>query len=114
MSNCLFCKIVSGEIQSNKVFEDDKVVVFNDINPQSPIHMLAIPREHIPSINYINENNQSIIGHIHAVIKKIAEEKGFANKGYRIVNNCGEDGGQTVNHLHFHILAGRSLQWPPG
>ncbi|MTI49389.1 MAG: histidine triad nucleotide-binding protein [Firmicutes bacterium] len=114
MSDCLFCKIVNDEIKASKIYEDEKVVAFNDINPQSPVHILVIPKQHIPSINQIDESNQSIIGHIHLVINKLAKEKGLADKGYRIVNNCGKDGGQTVNHLHFHLLGGRDMQWPPG
>ncbi|WP_202711160.1 HIT domain-containing protein [Sporosalibacterium faouarense] len=114
MSDCLFCKIVNDEIKASKIYEDEKVIAFNDINPQSPVHILVIPKQHIPSINQIDESNQSIIGHIHLVINKLAKEKGLADKGYRIVNNCGKDGGQTVNHLHFHLLGGRDMQWPPG
>nr|WP_207753554.1 histidine triad nucleotide-binding protein [Sporosalibacterium faouarense] len=110
----MFCKIVNDEIKASKIYEDEKVIAFNDINPQSPVHILVIPKQHIPSINQIDESNQSIIGHIHLVINKLAKEKGLADKGYRIVNNCGKDGGQTVNHLHFHLLGGRDMQWPPG
>lgn len=114
MSDCLFCKIVSGEIQSTKVYEDEKVIAFNDISPQSPVHILVIPKEHIASMNDIDEDNHNIIGHIHLAIKKIAEEKGLAKKGYRIVNNCGRGAGQEVDHIHFHLLGGRNMQWPPG
>lgn len=114
MSDCIFCKIACGEIPSDKIYEDDKVVVFNDINPQSPIHFLVIPKEHISSIKDIDESNVHIIGHIMLVIQKVAREKGLDEKGYRIVNNCGEFGGQTVNHLHYHVLGGRQLLWPPG
>lgn len=114
MSDCIFCKIANGEIPSDKIFEDDKVLVFNDISPQSPVHFLVIPKEHIPSIKYIDEENADIIKHIILVINKIAKEKGLYDKGYRIVNNCGEFGGQTVEHLHFHVLGGRQLMWPPG
>ncbi|MBW4827330.1 MAG: histidine triad nucleotide-binding protein [Clostridiaceae bacterium] len=114
MSDCIFCKIANGEIPSDKIFEDDKVLVFNDISPQSPVHFLVVPKEHIPSIKYIDEKNADIINHITLVINKIAKEKGLDDKGYRIVNNCGEFGGQTVEHLHFHVLGGRQLMWPPG
>lgn len=114
MSECIFCKIINGDIPSNKIYEDDKIVAFNDLNPQSPTHVLIIPKEHIPSANYIDENNSSIIGSIFVVINKIARENGLDKQGYRIVNNCGEFGGQTVEHIHFHLLGGRQLQWPPG
>lgn len=112
--DCLFCKIIKGEIPSAKVYEDDKVYAFRDIEPQAPVHILIIPKEHIASANELTEENASIVGHIFAVAAKIAKEEGIADGGYRIVNNCGQDGGQTVGHLHFHMLGGRSLQWPPG
>lgn len=112
--DCLFCKIIAGDIPSVKVYEDDKVFAFRDIEPQAPTHILIIPKEHIASANELTEENASIVGHIFAVAAKIAKEEGIADGGYRIVNNCGEDGGQTVKHLHFHMLGGRSLQWPPG
>ena len=114
MNDCIFCKIAKGEIPSKKVYEDDKVFVFHDINPEAPVHVLVIPKEHIASANDIDESKSDIIAHIFLVIHKIVRELGIAEDGYRIVNNCGEDGGQTVNHLHFHILGGRSLKWPPG
>lgn len=112
--DCLFCKIIKGEIPSAKVYEDDKVYAFRDIEPQAPVHILIIPKVHIASANELTEENASIVGDIFAVAAKIAKEEGIAEGGYRIVNNCGEDGGQTVKHLHFHMLGGRSLQWPPG
>lgn len=112
--DCLFCKIINGEIPSAKVYEDDKVYAFRDIEPQAPVHVLIIPKEHIASANELTEENASVVGHIFAVAAKIAKDEGIAEGGYRIVNNCGEDGGQTVKHLHFHMLGGRSLQWPPG
>ena len=114
MEDCIFCKIINGDIPSNKIYEDDKVYAFNDINPEAPVHFLVIPKEHIESANALNENNSDIVAHIFKVINKLVIEQGIAEKGYRIVNNCGEDGGQTVKHLHFHVLGGRSLQWPPG
>lgn len=112
--DCLFCKIVAGDIPSAKVYEDDKVYAFRDIEPQAPVHILIIPKEHISSANELTEENASIVGHIFAVAAKIAKDEGIADGGYRIVNNCGQDGGQTVGHLHFHMLGGRSLAWPPG
>lgn len=114
MEDCLFCKIIAGEVPSNKVYEDDLVYAFYDIAPQAPTHFIVIPKTHIASANDLDEANANVIGHIFAVIPKLAKELGFAEKGYRIVNNCGEDGGQTVGHLHFHVLAGRYLEWPPG
>ncbi len=114
MTDCIFCKIVNGEIKTTLIYEDDKVLAFNDIDPQAPVHILVIPKEHISSINNINENNHEIVGYIYSIISKLAKEKGIADKGYRIVSNCGQEGGQTVDHLHFHLLGGRNLQWPPG
>lgn len=112
--DCLFCKIIAGEIPSKKVYEDEKVYAFYDISPAAPVHVLIIPKTHIPSANALSEENAAVVGHIFTVAARLAAELGIAEKGYRIVNNCGEDGGQTVHHLHFHLLGGRSLQWPPG
>ena len=111
--DCIFCKIAAGEIPSKKVYEDEKVLAFYDIAPEAPVHFLVIPKEHIKCADEINENNSEIIAHIFEVISKVAKELGLET-GYRIVNNCGEDGGQTVGHLHFHVLGGRLLSWPPG
>ncbi len=112
--DCLFCKIIDGQIPSTKVYEDELVYAFLDIEPQAPTHIIIVPKEHISSANELTDENSAVIGRIFAVAAKLAKEQGFAEKGYRIVNNCGEDGGQTVGHLHFHILAGRNLGWPPG
>ncbi len=112
--DCLFCKIIKGEIPSSKVYEDDLVYAFRDIEPQAPVHILIIPKVHIASANDLNDENSAIVGHIFNVAAKIAKSEGIADGGYRIVNNCGADGGQTVGHLHFHMLGGRSLSWPPG
>lgn len=114
MSDCLFCKLANGEIPTNYIYEDDKVVAFNDIEPQAPVHILIIPKEHIVSALELNDDNADVVAHIFKVASKIARDKGFADDGFRLVNNCGKDGGQTVGHLHFHLLAGRYLQWPPG
>ena len=114
MSDCIFCKIIKGEIPSNKIYEDDKVLAFYDISPEAPVHFLVIPKEHIESVNHINEVNSDIISHIFLVINKIAKELKIDQTGYRIVNNCGVDGGQTVKHIHFHVLGARELKWPPG
>ncbi len=112
--DCLFCKIAAGEIPSKKLYEDDLVIAFHDIEPQAPTHFLVIPKQHITDANGINSQNEAIIGHIFSVIAKIASETGIAESGYRIVNNCGKDAMQSVPHLHFHVLGGRLLAWPPG
>lgn len=112
--DCLFCKIISGEIPSAKVYEDELVYAFRDIEPQAPVHILIIPKEHIASANELNEENCAVAGHIFKVAAQIAKSEGIADDGYRIVNNCGKNGGQTVGHLHFHMLGGRPLAWPPG
>ena len=114
MSDCLFCKIIAGEIPSKKVYEDDLCYAFYDINPQAPTHVLVVPKQHIQSVSAVTEENATIVGHIFAVVAKLAEELGFAGTGYRVVSNIGEAGQQTVPHLHFHVLAGRDMTWPPG
>ena len=114
MEDCLFCKIAAGIIPSKKVYEDDSIYAFYDIDPQAPTHFLVIPKAHIQSVAALDEANAPIGAHIFAVIAKLARELGFAEKGFRVVSNTGEDGGQTVGHLHFHVLAGRYLDWPPG
>ena len=111
--DCLFCKIVSGEIPSAKVYEDDTVLAFNDINPEAPVHILLIPKTHITSMADINESNSAVVAHIFEVAAKIAREKGF-DDGFRVVSNCGDSAGQTVKHLHFHLMAGRDFGWPAG
>lgn len=108
MENCLFCKIVAGQIPSSKVYEDDKILAFRDIQPQAPVHVLAIPKEHIPSADGVSAENAAVVAHIFTKIPQIAAEQGLKN-GYRIVSNCGDDAGQTVKHLHFHILGGKAL-----
>lgn len=111
--DCLFCKIAAGEIPSKKIYEDDRVLAFYDIDPKAPTHFLVIPKEHIGSAMELDEKNAEIVAHCFLVIRKLASELKL-DKGFRVVNNCGEDGGQTVGHLHFHVLGGRSLAWPPG
>ncbi len=111
--DCIFCKIANGEIPSTKVYEDDTVVAFNDLEPQAPSHILVIPKAHISSAAEITPENSAVIAHIFEVIAKIAEEKGFSD-GFRIVNNCGDSAGQTVKHIHFHLMAGRDFTWPAG
>ena len=108
MSNCLFCKIIAGDIPSTKVYEDETVLAFRDIAPQAPTHILVIPKAHIASVAEINGENSAVVAHIFEVIAKIAKAEGLEN-GYRVVSNCGPDAGQTVPHLHFHILGGKTL-----
>lgn len=106
--DCIFCKIVAGEIPSTKVYEDDMVLAFRDINPEAPVHVLVIPKEHIDSANCINESNSALVAHIFECIPKIAKAENL-DGGYRIITNIGEDGGQSVHHMHFHILGGKKL-----
>ena len=108
MENCLFCKIVAGENPSNKVYEDDKILAFRDIAPQAPTHILVVPKAHIESCNGITAANSAVVAHIFEVIPQIAKAEGLEG-GYRVVSNCGADAGQTVHHLHFHILGGKTL-----
>ena len=109
MEDCLFCKIINGDIPSNKVYEDDLMLAFNDIAPQAPIHVVIVPKVHIASANEVHDENSKYIAHIFETIPKIVKDLGVAKDGYRIINNCGEAAGQTVKHLHFHLLAGRDL-----
>lgn len=108
MENCLFCKIVRGDIPSTKVYEDELVLAFRDIAPMAPTHILVIPKAHIGSVAEVNAENAAVVAHIFTVIPRIAKEEGLEN-GYRVVSNCGSDAGQTVHHLHFHILGGKQL-----
>ncbi len=114
MKDCLFCKIANKEIPSDAVFENEDVFAFNDINPEAPVHILVVPKIHITSLNDVSEENSKYISRIFEVIPEIARKTGIDKSGYRIVSNCGKDAMQTVNHIHFHILGKRSLQWPPG
>lgn len=111
--DCLFCKIINGEIPSNKVYEDDQVFAFRDIEPQAPTHILIIPKQHIKSAAEIDESNSAVVAHIFEVAAKIAKQEGL-DDGFRIVNNCGDIAGQTVKHLHFHLMGGRKFGWPAG
>lgn len=111
--DCIFCKIATGEIPSKKAYEDEQVLAFYDIDPQAPVHILIIPKCHIASASEITSENSGIVAHIYEVVAKLAKDLKL-EKGYRVVTNTGEDGGQTVGHMHFHLLAGRSLAWPPG
>lgn len=113
MNDCLFCKIVKGEIPSKKVYENQWVYAFLDIDPQAPFHAIIIPKEHIKSAAEINGENSFLVAKVFEAVSEIAKQENL-QKGFRVVNNCGEDGGQTVGHIHFHLLARRNLAWPPG
>lgn len=114
MSECVFCKIVSGELPSKKVYEDERILAFEDISPAAPVHVLIIPKQHISSVMDVAEEQAGMFEDIHRAAQHIAYELNVAQKGFRLVNNCGKDGGQTVDHLHYHLLGGRHLSWPPG
>ena len=112
MSDCLFCRIIASEIPSSKVYEDDVCFAFNDIAPQAPTHFLVIPKEHISSVSAVTAENSAVVAHIFEVIAKLTKELGL--ESYRVVSNIGEQAGQSVFHLHFHVLSGRDMTWPPG
>ncbi len=112
MSECLFCKIAAGEIPSNKVYEDDICYAFYDIDPKAPVHFLVIPKAHIASVSAVDEENCAVVGHIFQVISQLAKDLNL--ESYRVVSNIGEQAGQSVFHLHFHVLSGRDMTWPPG
>lgn len=112
--DCIFCKILAGDIPADIIYESDAAIAFRDINPQAPTHALIIPRQHIATINDISEDDQAVVGSLYLVAQEIASREGFAEQGYRVVMNCNEAAGQTVFHIHLHLLGGRSLSWPPG
>lgn len=112
--DCIFCKIINKEIPAKIIYEDDKVLAFHDINPQAPYHILIIPKKHLATLLDLQEEDKDLIGHIYLTINKIAKDLGFSERGFRVVVNCKEEAGQTVFHIHFHVLAGRVMDWPPG
>jgi len=114
MSDCIFCKIISGEIDSDKLYDDEDLVAFNDISPQAPTHILIVPKKHIPTILDLEDADRSLVGKVYLVAKQLARERGLDESGYRVVVNCLEGAGQAVFHIHFHLLGGRELGWPPG
>lgn len=114
MDNCLFCKIAAGKIPSNKAYEDDAVLAFHDIAPQAPVHVLIIPKKHVASVLELTQGDGALFYHMVEVANSLAKELHIAESGFRLVTNAGEDGGQSVKHLHLHLLGGRSLKWPPG
>jgi histidine triad (HIT) family protein len=114
MSTCLFCKIRDGQIPARAVHRDDVCMAFEDINPQAPTHVVIIPLKHIATVNDVTMEDRETVGHLYTVAAKVAKERGHAERGYRLVMNCNEDAGQTVFHIHLHLVAGRPMGWPPG
>ncbi len=114
MDECIFCKIAAGEIPAEKVYEDDAVVAFRDLGPQAPTHILVIPRKHIATLNDLQSDDEAVVGRMVGAAAQIAAEQGIAEDGYRTVMNCNAAGGQTVFHIHLHLLGGRAMTWPPG
>lgn len=112
--DCLFCKIIDREIPADIVYEDDAVLAFNDLNPQAPTHLLIVPKQHIATLNEIEESDLALVGRLQYTAAKLAAEKGFAEEGYRVVMNCNAQGGQTVYHIHMHLMGGRRFTWPAG
>jgi len=114
VSDCLFCKIVEGEIPCDKIFENDQVIAFRDLNPQAPTHILVIPRKHISTVNELTADDKNIVGEMVLAAQAVAKQEGIEESGYRLVMNCNEGAGQTVFHIHLHIMGGRRMNWPPG
>ncbi|HEC26839.1 MAG TPA: histidine triad nucleotide-binding protein [Gammaproteobacteria bacterium] len=114
MTDCLFCKMVNGEIKPDAVYEDDDILAFNDINPRAPTHILIIPKKHIATLNDVEESDTYLLGKLSSIAAELASNAGFARDGYRLVMNCNAAGGQAVYHIHLHLLAGRQMSWPPG
>jgi histidine triad (HIT) family protein len=114
MTTCIFCKIANGDIPAEIVYEDDQVLAFRDLNPQAPLHVLVIPRKHIATLNDLTTEDEALVGRMYLAARQVAEEAGLATRGYRTVMNCNAEAGQSVYHIHLHVLGGRSMQWPPG
>jgi len=114
VSDCLFCKFVSGEIEPDVVFENDSVLAFRDINPQAPTHVLVVPKEHISTLNDLDSGHRELVGELYLAAKEVARAEGIDERGYRTVMNCNAEAGQTVFHIHLHLLGGRGMSWPPG
>jgi histidine triad (HIT) family protein len=114
MADCIFCRIVRGEIPAKKLYEDDEILAFHDVNPQAPVHFLVIPKRHIPNVMELEKDGEALLGRLLYKAQELAAEQGCAEKGARFVINCKADGGQTVDHIHCHVLGGRPLAWPPG
>jgi histidine triad (HIT) family protein len=113
-NNCIFCRIIVGAIVSSKIYEDNEILAFNDINPISPVHIVIIPKKHISGLNVVSREDEKILGHVHGVISKISKQFPEMKNGFRVVSNCGIDAGQTIFHVHYHLLGGRVFSWPPG
>ena len=114
MTDCLFCRMVKGEIKPDVVFEDDEVLAFRDLNPQAPLHVLVIPKRHIATLNDLEASHASLMGKMYLAARQVAQQEGLAERGYRTVINCNAEAGQSVYHVHLHVLAGRAMHWPPG
>lgn len=114
MNECLFCRMVKGEIKPDVVYEDDEVLAFRDLNPQAPMHVLVIPKLHLATLNDLDDSHAALMGKLFLAAKKVAEQEGLAERGYRTVANCNAEAGQSVYHIHLHVLAGRAMHWPPG
>ncbi|HYW92766.1 MAG TPA: histidine triad nucleotide-binding protein [Gammaproteobacteria bacterium] len=114
MADCIFCDIVSGDVPSDIVYENEYIVAFRDINPQAPVHVLVIPRRHVDNINALTAEDADMVGRLYLAARDVARQEGLAERGYRTVMNCNHEAGQTVFHLHLHVLGGRRLRWPPG
>lgn len=114
MTTCIFCKIAAGEIPAEIVYEDEQVLAFRDLNPQAPLHVLVIPRKHIATLNDLTAEDEALVGRMYLAARQVAEQAGLATRGYRTVMNCNSEAGQSVYHIHLHVLGGRSMQWPPG
>lgn len=114
MTDCLFCKIAAGGLPAQRVYEDDQVLAFRDINPQAPVHVLIIPRRHIATVNDLAPDDTALVGRLYLAARQVAAEQGVADSGYRTLINCNKDAGQDVFHLHLHLLGGRRMHWPPG
>ena len=114
MSNCLFCRIIEKKVPAKIAYEDDLCLAFEDVNPQAPVHTLVIPKKHIPTLLDLKEEDESLMGHLIGIANKIAKDKGIAERGFRLVTNCNPESGQTVYHIHLHVLGGRIMHWPPG
>jgi len=114
MADCLFCKIVAGDIPAKIVHADDQAIAFRDIDPKAPTHVLVVPREHIATVNDLRAEHERVVGRLFTIARQVARDEGLANDGYRLVMNCGEGAGQSVFHIHLHLLGGRAFRWPPG
>lgn len=114
MENCIFCQIIQGKKSGDIVYQDEQVTAFRDINPQAPVHLLIVPNQHIPTVNDLKDEDASLIGKLYLIAKKLATQEGIHNRGYRLVMNCNLEAGQSVYHIHLHLLGGRWMKWPPG